>query len=299
MLTELCIYTIKHSDDLRASLANDCTGTFTEGKEWVRGKKLLDDAKRTGKRLPVIFAPAEGTRFLFAWALLDEVVLGEKTTTYKFSELIPFDSGRLKSRLVKDSNGQRLDDDYIRGYAVCLTPDDLIELPATGRTIGDKEDQPPNNIPEIEPPATGRTTGDKEEQAPNNVPEFVWRQIRDRRGQGPFRSKLLRAYQTCCAVTGCDAESALEAAHIIPHAESGSQDVTSGLLLRADIHTLFDLHLIRIEPESHEVILAEELKGTSYADLAGKKIRLPKNTNEWPNKEALQAHWALSGDDRK
>jgi hypothetical protein len=86
MLTDLCIYTIKHSDDLRATLANGGRGTHTERKKWVRAKQLLDAAKGAGKRLPLIFAPAEGTFHLFGWALLDEVVPDE-TSSYTFSDL--------------------------------------------------------------------------------------------------------------------------------------------------------------------------------------------------------------------
>ncbi len=60
MLTDPCIYTIKHSDDLRAALAAGGRGTYTERKKWVRAKQLLEEAKHTGKSLPVVFAPAEG-----------------------------------------------------------------------------------------------------------------------------------------------------------------------------------------------------------------------------------------------
>src|SRR5262249_48430542 len=64
--------------------------------------------------------------------------------------------------------------------------------------------------------------------------------IHDRRGDEEFRAKLLAAYGGRCAITGCDAEAALEAAYIVGDAETGEQDVSNGLLLRADIHTLFD-----------------------------------------------------------
>ena len=129
MLSELCVYTIKHSDDLRATLANGGRGTYTERKKWVRAKQLLEEAKRTGKRLPVIFAPAEGTFQLFAWALLDEVVPDE-TSSYTFSELRLFDGQHHKSTLRKASDGEPLDEQFIRPYAICQTPDYLVEQPA-------------------------------------------------------------------------------------------------------------------------------------------------------------------------
>lgn len=126
MLTDLCIYTIKHSDDLRTTLASGGGGTYTERKKWARGKRLLDEARRTGKRLPIIFAAAEGTFDLFAWAILDEVV-PDLITSYTFSELRLFDPQPQKSTLKKASNGEPLAEWFIRPYAICQTPDYLLE----------------------------------------------------------------------------------------------------------------------------------------------------------------------------
>jgi len=87
----------------------------------------MDAAKQTGKRLPVIFAPAEGPlTHLFGWALLDEVVPDE-TSSYTFSELRLFDPQPHKSTLKKASDGLPLDDWFIRPYAICQTPDYLRE----------------------------------------------------------------------------------------------------------------------------------------------------------------------------
>jgi hypothetical protein len=126
MLTDLCIDTIKHSDDLRAALTAGGRGTYTERKKWVRGKQLLDEAKRAGKRLPIIFAPAEGTSDLFAWALLDEVIPGE-TSSYTFSELRLFNPQPPNSTLKKDRDDEPLGEGFIRPYAICRTPDYLVE----------------------------------------------------------------------------------------------------------------------------------------------------------------------------
>lgn len=117
------------------------------------------------------------------------------------------------------------------------------------------------------------------------------RTVVDRRGQPEFRARLIDAYGGRCAVTGCDAVAALEAAHIVPCSEHGSDDVTNGLLLRADIHTLFDLDLIGIEPETRAVRLGEQLRGTSYADLEGRSLALPVAPGEQPSGEAFAARW--------
>ena len=134
MMTDLCIYTIKHSDDLREALAAGGCGTYSERKRWVRAKRLLEDAKRAGERLPVIFAPAEETFHLFAWAVLDEVVPGE-TSTYTFSELRLFDPQPYKTTLKKASDGEPLDEWFIRPYAICRTPDYLLAQAADGVRI--------------------------------------------------------------------------------------------------------------------------------------------------------------------
>lgn len=103
--------------------------------------------------------------------------------------------------------------------------------------------------------------------------------IAERKGQRKFRTKLLKAYQGRCAITGFNAEQALEAAHIRPYQGEDTSETWNGLLLRADIHTLFDLNLITVHPDTKEIIIAPELRSTDYSHLEGKKLRLPKDNN--------------------
>lgn len=112
--------------------------------------------------------------------------------------------------------------------------------------------------------------------------------IAQRQGQPKFRRELLEAYDYRCAITDFDAEDALEAAHIIPYCKDKDNDLSNGLLLRADIHTLFDLYLIAVHPETKKVHIAPELKSTSYRELDGEKLNLPKDENLWPRKEVLE-----------
>lgn len=79
--------------------------------------------------------------------------------------------------------------------------------------------------------------------------EVVERQIRERRGQQHFRDILRERYGDRCLVTGCEVLAVLEAAHIKPYQGEADNHPENGLLLRSDIHTLFDLDLIGIEPE--------------------------------------------------
>jgi hypothetical protein len=86
---------------------------------------MVESARRSGKRVPIIFAPAEGTRYLVAWALLDDVVIEDKTTAYTFSELRFFKNRHLKTSLSKASNGEPLAEMFIRPLAFCRTPEYL------------------------------------------------------------------------------------------------------------------------------------------------------------------------------
>ena len=80
--------------------------------------------------------------------------------------------------------------------------------------------------------------------------------IVQRAGQAHFREQLLEAYDNRCAITECNITFALEAAHIFPYKGEHTNDVRNGLLLRADIHTLFDLGNISINPENYCIVLS-------------------------------------------
>jgi len=117
------------------------------------------------------------------------------------------------------------------------------------------------------------------------------RAIAVRRGQPDFRKKLIAAYKGRCAITGCDAAEALEAAHIIPYTCPRSNHIANGLLLRADIHTLFDLNLVGINPKTTKVALAPDLRQTSYSDLHGIKLAMPRRPAHRPSRTALAQRW--------
>jgi putative restriction endonuclease len=122
--------------------------------------------------------------------------------------------------------------------------------------------------------------------------ETRFQEILVRRGQATFRDRLIAAYGKC-AVTGCDAEAALEAAHIIPYSESFSDCPTNGLLLRADIHTLFDLYLIGIDPQTLRVSLSPTLLNTTYRKWDGRKLVVPSDPALQPSQEGLAARWIV------
>ncbi|WP_218239790.1 HNH endonuclease [Comamonas fluminis] len=111
-----------------------------------------------------------------------------------------------------------------------------------------------------------------------------------REGQPKFRRALLDEYSGACVITGCNVESLLEAAHIVPYRGMHTNDVTNGLLLRADLHKLFDLHMFRIEPKAHTVHLCDELKGSEYGVYEGRRLRPPKSQQNMPAEASLRYH---------
>lgn len=121
----------------------------------------------------------------------------------------------------------------------------------------------------------------------------VWalRAVAQRRGQGTFRAKLLEAYGGRCAITGSNATAVLEAAHILPYRGDHTNQVDNGLLLRADIHTLFDLGLLWVT-NTMRVAISPTLRGTDYERLAGQEMRMPELPAYHPNAAHLAAHAA-------
>jgi hypothetical protein len=116
-----------------------------------------------------------------------------------------------------------------------------------------------------------------------------------RRGQPKFRDQLLTAYGGRCAITGCNVVDILEAAHIVPYKCPKTSHVTNGLLLRADIHALFDLGLVAVDEDAMVVLLSPELARTDYSSFMSRPIALPKYKISWPNRAALKKHRLWSG----
>jgi hypothetical protein len=127
---------------------------------------------------------------------------------------------------------------------------------------------------------------------PNDDPSEIQAFARKvRRGQAQLRKSLLLAYGSRCAITGASSKHVLEAAHIIPHAEAGLNSLQNALLLRADIHILFDRGLIKINPRTLKVDIASSLKNTPYAEFNGHQVTSPKTKKARPAPKFLRRHW--------
>jgi hypothetical protein len=113
-----------------------------------------------------------------------------------------------------------------------------------------------------------------------------------RQGQPAFRGRLLEIYERRCAITGCDAVPTLEAAHITPYRGTETNHPANGILLRADLHTLFDLGLLAIDVDRECVVLAPELRAGSYAELHGQAVQLPSDPPAGMRRDVLRQHLA-------
>jgi putative restriction endonuclease len=118
--------------------------------------------------------------------------------------------------------------------------------------------------------------------------------IRPRLGQGAFRILVTDNYQRRCSVTLERTLPALEAAHIRPYADGGTHDPGNGLLLRRDIHSLFDAGYVTVTPDlKFEVsprIKEEFENGKHYYALHGAPINVPKIAGQRPDRVALSWH---------
>lgn len=120
--------------------------------------------------------------------------------------------------------------------------------------------------------------------------EKIARQITARRGQKKFRNAVLKAYNRQCAFTGNNTQEVLEAAHILSYKGEQTNHVQNGILLRSDIHLLFDLGLLTIEAETYKIQVHSSLANSVYFEFNNTDITLPLNSSDYPNREALRHH---------
>ncbi len=118
--------------------------------------------------------------------------------------------------------------------------------------------------------------------------------VRPRLGQGTFRVLVTDNYNRRCAVTGEKALPVLDAAHILPVGQGGRHQVDNGLLLRTDVHRLFDKGYVTVTPDGR-FLVSRRLKddfdnGEPYMPFNGERIWMPGDPALRPSREALKWH---------
>src|SRR5258705_6221366 len=114
-------------------------------------------------------------------------------------------------------------------------------------------------------------------------------------GQGTFRVIVTDVYDRRCAITGERTLPVLEAAHIKAYSSGGPHEAENGLLLRSDLHTLFDQGYLTVDADQLKVVVSSRIReefenGRDYYHLHGRSLRLPHETNSLPSREYLTYH---------
>jgi putative restriction endonuclease len=122
--------------------------------------------------------------------------------------------------------------------------------------------------------------------APTLVTPRLW--------QGAFRVAVTEAYGRQCAVTDGKVLPALDAAHIRPYSEGGFHTKSNGILLRKDIHSVFDAGYATVD-QDYRFLVSRKVKevfnnGEEYLRLDGKVLRLPSKGTDWPSADFLRWH---------
>lgn len=120
------------------------------------------------------------------------------------------------------------------------------------------------------------------------------RLVPQRLGQEAFQAVVLNAYHRQCAITGSRIRPALQAAHIRPVSSGGQHRLDNGILLRSDVHTLFDRGYLGIDAEYRLCVsprLREQFNdGDEFYQRAGAVIALPDERHDRPDRDALEWH---------
>lgn len=139
-------------------------------------------------------------------------------------------------------------------------------------------------------PLDGQAEITSSERARFGLPQTVFPRL----GQGAFRVIVADSYKRRCAVTGSHVLHVLDAAHIRPFGRGGDHDPSNGLLLRQDVHTLFDRGYLTVTTE-HRVEVSSRIKtefdnGKEYYSLRGNKIGVPDEPTLRPSAEQITWH---------
>jgi hypothetical protein len=256
---EYCVYTIKHSRDLAKLLLTNKYGTFSEKNKWVEAKKMFEKSKSNNKKFIVIFAPAEVTGYLHSWATLTDIKISDdnSSTVYSFTDLtkiIEYENGVKKSELILKSSGKNINENFIRPYALCKTPYDIIENYSL-----DKNELEEYYYETLQEDGKRDNGIEKILNEINNEMKEISPERREIEINKIFRNDtaivnmLKRYYNYRCQFPGCNARiqtksgtDYVEVAHIIPVSEGGKSILKNLLVLCPNHHKEFDLGIKEI-----------------------------------------------------
>lgn len=137
------------------------------------------------------------------------------------------------------------------------------------------------------------------EKTPEKQIKTIEKKAKSRLGQADFREALIVVYESCCAISGCSVDAVLSAAHIWDYSLSQCQEVWNGILLRADLHLLFDRHLLRIFPGNPPIVMldTELQQSETYKHFHLQALRLPKSFDDNRTNGVLRGRWDAANRD--
>ena len=221
-------------------------------------KKFLSAAKLFAESKEIYSSPSDASTYQIEKIVNDVLHLrrieagsSETIGKQKFITAI----NRIKSRLPVIPKGGIYDHVIEETTIVMLLP--MLDWTVDGKSIHVTNSNLLSFVNEID------------EAKDDDVNGFRLQLSRIRRGQNKFRFNLFKVYGIQCVISKCNVEQVLHACHISPHSISGDNRVSNGILLRADLHELFDLNLIAIHPETKQVHVSNQLKDTEYRSFEG------------------------------
>lgn len=148
---------------------------------------------------------------------------------------------------------------------------------------------------EVQERLQARRSGEQTQLVSEQGERYSESMTKHRLGQGAFRIEVTNAYSRRCAITGEKTLPVLQAAHIKPYAAEGPHRIDNGLLLRSDLHTLFDDGYITIDNE-YRISVSARLhsdygNGKDYYKYHGKELLiLPSSITDRPSREFIEWH---------
>jgi len=134
MISEFCVYTILHSTKIEGIIeSHEGRGSAIERSSWASAERLIEKAKRSGAKLPLLLGAAEKEGGILFYATLDAISIfrdpqGKSETRYEFSNLERLETELPKEALIKISDNKPLSRRYIRPYSLCRTPKEIRSL---------------------------------------------------------------------------------------------------------------------------------------------------------------------------
>lgn len=254
-----CIYTIKHSDDLNDVLSNGKSSTFREYKNWKGAQDMLTEAKKAKNDLIIIFSPAESTDYLHSWAIISDIrISDDKTfTDYSFYNLTKIENKIKKSSLVLLSTGKKIEVNFIRPYALCLTPVKILNNSDTS-TQENLESFVHENDYKINENILSIINEKMKKLKPEKVEALINKSIR---GDSRIVSELKKYHKYQCQFPECNSKIKMkngdlyvEVAHIRPVSKGGQSIIGNILVLCPNHHKEFDFGDLKISNQKENQI---------------------------------------------